>query len=775
MTRQPTPNVLDELFRNQPAASVVQVALDQIDDNPFQPRQSYDQAALEELAASIQSNGLQQPPAGRRMANGRVQLVFGHRRRRAFDVLRAKDAAWSTMPVMIVQASDEDMAARAWTENVERQDLTAVEQAQAIQTMIDSFGWTQADVARRLGLAPATVANKVRLLRSPVEVREAVATGLLSERQAGAMAPLWDLPAPALEAARNRQGYGSVASLVDAARNGMSSDGLRQQVKQVVEMQTERLDNRPWVDVDLGHVARVVASRCTLCQYRILSAGEPRCAGQRSCYQAKATAWEDLQRAELAQATGVKALPAVESQYDSFYGDNKTLAEQHGLNKPQFCERLRVKPSPYGGGLLVDGVEGAELVCVHSGRGCECLERIKKDVSKDGKAQWRLMRQQTVEALVGALMQPTQDTVRLWASMYAPMDKVDQVASWRMEDVAQVIVKALIDRAKPYDAEKRPDETRAAMEAMLRRGNIAAPWSLAAVLAPERSPLDAMRGRARMLRTWITSATGETPLAVDVTRWADDSRAALGELDGLEPGLERDELLRDLDEANQSALEMLDLLAGRYQVSKDVSWICNTPVSDVNARTSLERATRDDLRWCLAVARCQPENKVRMEVIGRRLRKVGEGNGRGMDGGMDGMDGGMDGMDGMDRRPFPSTTSLRDAKRRRLHELLSDEPQQPNGYIAPTVDPNAPETIDAKLQRIAGWIGEFVDPGDGLPTPESVAGNFDNLEKLGKRIAGQPSEADRMKLQAMHAEIYADLAALSDRVQASYDEEIHHA
>jgi len=265
------------------------------------------------------------------------------------------------------------------------------------------------------------------------------------------------------------------------------------------------------------------------------------------------------------------------------------------------------------------------------------------------------------------------------------------------------------------------------------------------VLAPERSPLDEMRGRAQMLLMWITSSTSETPLTADVERWADDSRQALAELNDLPAGPERDELLAQLDAANHSALDMLDLLAGRYQISKDVSWICHTPVSDVNARTSLERATVDDLRWCLAVARCMPESKTRLEAIQGRLRK-GQAP----------------------AKPFPSTTSVQDAKRRRLHDLASGEPEPPSGYIPPTVDPNAPDMIDAKLQKIAGWIADFQDPGDGLPTPESVAGNFDNLDKLAQRIAGQPSDADRLKLQTIHAQIYADLAALSDRVQTSY-------
>jgi len=756
-----------ELFRNQAAGGTVLVALDAIDDNPYQPRQIYNPAALEELATSIESEGLLQAPAGRRMADGRVQLIFGHRRRRAFDVLRAKDAArWSSMPVLLVEARDEDMAARAWAENVERQDLTAVEQAQAMQRMMESFGWTQADVGRRLGMAPATVANKLRLLRAPVEVQEAVATGRLSERQAGAMAPVWDLPAPALEAARNRQGYGGIEEMVDMARRGSSSDDLRQAAKVVVDVQTWWLDGKAWTDVELGHVARVMASRCTLCQYRILSAGAPRCAGQRTCYDAKENAWVDMQRATLAEAVGVPGLPSATAynNYKTFFGDDLAMARQAEMNRQPLCKRLRVLPAR-GGGLRLDGNDQAELVCLHGGRGCECLERLKRQVAKDDKAAWRLMRQQTVDALADALQYPSESTLRLWASMYAPMDQADQVVMWRMEDVVKTIIKALMDRAKPYDAESKPEQAREAMEKLLRRGDIAAPWSLAAALAPEPDPVQRMRGRVQLLAMWIREETGETPIATDVARWCDNSREAMDELAGLPAGVERDDLAALADAVNQSALEMLALVAAGYRVSKDVAWICHTPVSDVNARTSLERATVDDLRWCLAVARCQPEGKMRREAIQRRLKQARSAppGGSAQTGpsvaAALGMTGG---------RPFPSTASMQAEKRERLH--------RPNGYIAPTVDPNAPDHIDAKLRRIAGWIAEFVDPGDGLPTPESVAGNFDNLDKLAQRIAGRPSDADQAKLQAMHAQVYADLAALSDRVQASYgDEEISHA
>ena len=115
-----------ELVFGAPGASraaLQDVPVGMIDDNPFQPRTDY--TGIEELAADIAANGLLQVPKGRRMPDGRVQLQYGHRRLRAVMQL-----GWKTMPVEVqTLIDDHDMAVRAWSENHNRQDFTAIDQA----------------------------------------------------------------------------------------------------------------------------------------------------------------------------------------------------------------------------------------------------------------------------------------------------------------------------------------------------------------------------------------------------------------------------------------------------------------------------------------------------------------------------------------------------------------------------------------------------------------------------------------------------------------------
>lgn len=753
MARQATPpDVFEELFRNPETGAPIQVDLDLIDDNPYQPRQLYDPTTLEELANSIERNGLQQPPAGR-WVDGRMQLVFGHRRKRAFDLLRAKDAErWATMPVFVVRVTDEDMAARAWTENVERADLTAIEQAQAIHTMVERFGWTQAKVAERLGLSAAVVSNKLRLLRAPDDVQQAVATGEISERQAAALMPIFDLPPEAMARAQNDAGgYGyRVGDLLKQAKAGQPSDSLRERADIVIRNATLSLKDEPWTTTDFG-IGDVRSRLCTSCTERVMHRNEERCSVQ-TCFQIKEQAWSDYQLAALVEAAGVPAMPVSVSynEYHSFWGEDRRIAEEHGLNKPPLCDRLRVARG--NDGLLVPGVEGGKFICYHRGDKCRCLTNIKRELSKDVKGRWKRIREQTKDALTAALSAPTPDTIRLLAGYHAPSDKRDEVASWRMEDVIAVIVKALMEQAQPYEPEKRIDEAQTAMENLLARGFITPPWSMFATMAPAPDPLQQMRGRVELIRTWIGSQTVKhgAPSQEELQRIADSSPECLQELAGLPAGAERDELARQLDAANQSAEEMISLVADGYDGSKEVAWIVNTPISDLNAKGAVERATREDLCWALAVCRVLDQKTTTIEAIQSQLRKLDKTVVK---------------MEGQ-KNAFPTAGG----KRVVVHgwPTTKEEKRPGNGYIEPTVDREAPDYIDAKLQRIAGWIDDFQDPGDGMPTPESVAGNFVNIEKLLETIITQPSEEDQLKLKQLYDHVYASLAALSDRVNQSY-------
>lgn len=624
MTRKPTPDVFDELFAGTPTGAPVQIDLDLIDDNPYQPRLTYDPAALEQLAASIQLNGLRQPPAARRMPDGRVQLIYGHRRKRACDLLRANDPTRATMPLVIVQASNEQMSDWAWAENHDRADLTAVEEAQALQDAMAEFGWSQAELARRRGMSAPAVSNKLRLLRAPAEVQAAVNAGTMSERQAASLAPLWDLPEDVLtQLAKRKDNYG-IPRIVQSVENGASSDQTRNYVASSIEVMTLSLSNRPWTEIDLGLGDLVLAPTCGQCVRRIVVRGAPRCAGA-ACHGRKSIEWSERQNAALVQAAGVKVLPddAGYSDTVNFWGDDRQLAMEHGINQAPLCERLRIVADNGSDGLRIAGVEGGKLVCYHKGQKCTCLAAIKRDLAKDGKAAWKRTKEQTIETLTAALSAPTPDTLRLLAWYHAPYDERDQVASWRAEDVVRTVVKALMEKAQPYEPERDADKARLAMETLLAQAYITPPWSMVTTLAPAPDPVAQLRGRLTVVVAWLQAQTTRfaVPSSEELKQTADDTYAMIGELAATDAP-DRDELARQIDAANQAALEMLDLVSAGYSGSPEISWIVNTPISDINARSSLERASADDLRWSLAVARVQTENKGRIEAIQRRLRHL---------------------------------------------------------------------------------------------------------------------------------------------------------
>lgn len=624
MTRKTTPDIMTDILAGAPATDVQEIPYDLIDDNPRQPRQVYDPAGLKELASSIERNGLQQAPAARRMPDGRVQLKFGHRRKRAWGLLRAKDPdRYERMPLVIVQATDADMSDHAWAENKDRQGLSAVEEAIALQADLDDFGWSQAELARRRGMSAAALSNKLRLLRAPEEVQTAINAGKMSERQAASLAPLWDLPEEAQKQIFNRGDYYGSKTILQTIESGASSDQVRRRVNDSIEAVTYALSRSPWTETDLGLGERVESATCGQCAKRITVGGAPRCPVQH-CLQIKDAAWSERENAALVAAAGVPALPgeAGWSDTENFWGENLRLAGEYGIGKAPLCERLRIVADAGSDGLRIDGVEGGKLVCYHKGQKCVCLAKIKRDLAKDGKAAWERTRRQTVETLTAALSAPTADTLRLLAWYHAPHDKRGEVASWRAEDVVAVLVKAMLERVQIYEPTKEPDRARQEIEEMLAQAFITPPWSLAATLAPI-DLVAQLRGRLAVHIAWLWAQTTRfaVPSAEELEQVIDDTREIFSALRGGGMSID-DELANQADAANQSALEMLDLVAAGYGGSPEVSWIVNTPISDINARSALERASADDLRWSLAVARVQTDSKTRIKAIQRRLRQL---------------------------------------------------------------------------------------------------------------------------------------------------------
>ena len=163
-----------------------EVELVRVRPNPFQPRREFDDEALGELETSIRENGLLQPIVVRPAGRG-FELVAGERRFRALQKLK-----WQTAPAIVRELGDEQMLLLALVENLQREELNAIEEAVAYQQLIDGFGLTQTQVATRVGRDRSTVANSLRLLTLPGQVRDMVATGALTAGHARAVLSLPD-------------------------------------------------------------------------------------------------------------------------------------------------------------------------------------------------------------------------------------------------------------------------------------------------------------------------------------------------------------------------------------------------------------------------------------------------------------------------------------------------------------------------------------------------------------------------------------------------------
>lgn len=164
------------------AAGTFRVPVDQIDPNPKQPRRDFDEQALQELADSIALHDIVQPITVARLANGRYMLIAGERRWRASRMAGIRD-----IPAYIRTADDQGLLEMALLENLQRENLNAIEIALSYKRLMDEVGLTQELVAERMKKERSTVANYLRLLRLPPDVQKAVRDGSLSMGHARAL------------------------------------------------------------------------------------------------------------------------------------------------------------------------------------------------------------------------------------------------------------------------------------------------------------------------------------------------------------------------------------------------------------------------------------------------------------------------------------------------------------------------------------------------------------------------------------------------------------
>lgn len=505
------------------------VSLDRIKNNPWQTRQRLDPTHVRELAADIagrkssrtHTKGLLQVPAGRIVdaeghrldkwtsPEGRIQLAYGHNRLAAFRLLSQGDGEgfkpdpdYDVMPVEIVRFTDEEMATAAWAENAQRRDLTAVEEALAITKMMVDFNLTQAQVAAKLALSPTTVSNKLRLLRLPDEVQTAVVERHITERQAVAILPALQLPAPALAAAE--QTYNKPSNLLESARTGTSSEMLRDEAKRVILRGTHRFDTGygpPFPldfhfrnDPDAADEYPLHAARCDQCPTRVKLDDEHRC-GDRACFDQKLAFWTEMQ---LTSASACLHIPRLEMGREDWYGhvevfyhdsDAKYVPEILEQGCPR--ERLRVDFSAYGNpgsGYFVPGIPGVRVVC-HHGQGdrCHCLAAKKAAKTRaaneaDPATLARQERERQVKALCAPAYEALGAALRAghegaWRLMLGQMSHAQRghAKKWDLERLAIQVAAQVLKTELVYHTD-RPDSARQVIVRQFESAGLDLPW-----------------------------------------------------------------------------------------------------------------------------------------------------------------------------------------------------------------------------------------------------------------------------------------------------------
>ena len=174
------------VYESTPKDEILEIPIDELRPNPYQPRKTFDEEALRELADSIEEHGVFQPIIVKRSIKG-YEIIAGERRFRA-----SKMAGKSTIPAIVRDFSDEEMMEIALLENLQREDLNAIEEAMAYKTLQERLGLTQEELAKKVGKSRSHVTNMLGLLRLPEEVKELVTENKLTMGHARMLSKLED-------------------------------------------------------------------------------------------------------------------------------------------------------------------------------------------------------------------------------------------------------------------------------------------------------------------------------------------------------------------------------------------------------------------------------------------------------------------------------------------------------------------------------------------------------------------------------------------------------
>lgn len=227
--------VIDEVITEEQLIGMQDIDINEIVPNPYQPRKLFNDDALQELAESIREHGVIQPLLVRRVGT-KLELIAGERRLRA-----SKLAGLVQVPVIIKEIDDKEMAELAMLENLQREDLHYLEEAQGFQHLISQFGFTQDELAKRLGKKQSTIANKLRLLKLSGDVQTMLVDDNLTERHARALLKIDDrhkqmevLSAVRQKKLNVRETEDLIEEIIDDISREMSEKSPKQSVVRVI-------------------------------------------------------------------------------------------------------------------------------------------------------------------------------------------------------------------------------------------------------------------------------------------------------------------------------------------------------------------------------------------------------------------------------------------------------------------------------------------------------------------------------------------------------------
>ena len=561
-----------------------------------------------------------------------IQLAYGHNRLAAFRLLSQTDPAYNNLPLEVVLLTDEQMATAAWAENAQRQDLSPIEEAEAIHRMMDSFGWSQTKIAGELHLSRPAVSNKLRLLRLEDDARQAVLTGAITERQALAILPALDLPEAAIQSLGQ---WDKPAELLKRAQKGDSSDDLRERADRIIHNATRPLDlwppDHPFPGLPNPHGEPVEPPTCTTCPLLLRHKDALRCPDP-ACHDAKRAAWTAARLAEASAALNIPPIatgayggpdePLDYNNHDTIYSSVAGAA----LLKDG-CKKGNLRLVLERHGYHPEGFPDVSLICYHhKSKRCTCQS------SDRAESQWEIEQRELKKQIREQITQPltaivetalAENHLGVWRDLLGAVSSGYKGKSekWDLDQIRHKIATHLIENWCGYNYTL--DAARDAAAKKLTALDLPCPWQV--------DPLLDLRVRLDRVAGWVSELKETIPT----------EKAVMGNLDNLEklavelltcetaqPELksiaaEEISRLEDVLRAILPIIPTWDIVEDNAQWQQHGSWLVTVPSGDINFKSALEDVTRPNvIRYAGALVQMHEGTKTKQAALDRRLRQI---------------------------------------------------------------------------------------------------------------------------------------------------------